>query len=869
MRECFARLRSLVERFAKSDAAFLAFKARRAAQRWRRHTQHAVALTQQATAVATRATTRTLRVSGWTLWRSQFLLSMRTRTFETLRRHRFAVRVWRAFVAATESQRQTTTWRCRAAHLVAHQVRARVWRSWLRFQALAREKRRIVAQAREHHRMWTLRRVLLALSTHQSSALSAQAADAHFMRRIVREWRAVCVCSRHAETIRIQQLSTICRRVVLRAHVQRLALFVKRRRRKRCVRVLSVWKQLLRSSLACALLACCGRKVQLASLWWRWRAAVCQATALRKRAEVVRVRRHHLLRREFFLEKWRHRVWRYRQARTKLKRVQCHVALRLAVDAWRQLKCDCDRMRSADATYTHALKRSGFRALVQVVIRVRATVQRWQLQRLAARWQIWRQFVERRRLLRTAAHHWERLRQCRTVSKLLVHARNRGAQRQQSAVADAWAAAVLLQCVWSAWIAFVEKRVHVRQSAQALEWSGVGRRAWLEWRRALVREQYVRLARDRANRMLLQTAWNALVQITKRRQVAKSMWRYTLARVRLERSVQRWQRYVEMGAQQALRARDLTDKVQRRCLRRLFSAWSQFGVMCAFAAVRAQRKGRQQTHACWRAWVVYCRVRCVRREATRKLLRQLLVVGLQRNAVQSQAARRVGRYHEVHVLRQALKRWRIELWLRTSQRAVDFRLKESVLERWRRFAARRQTKRASVASALQQQQHCCLGVDIRGNWRRRACRETLCESQQAAVDVLQAWHLAAKCQRRSRCRDETKLLRRGFVVDSKENRALRSNSEASGGSQWQPVRQKSSSLLPRRHPDASYRLPTGNVPAAKARRGADDLNLLGLEFWATRLVATCFYSWRHLTRTSLSVATQRGTKPQRERYHGV
>ncbi|TYZ66508.1 hypothetical protein PybrP1_002580 [[Pythium] brassicae (nom. inval.)] len=785
---------------------------------------------------------------------------MRTREFETLRSQRFAVRVWRALVAATESQRRINASRRDADRLYARRVRARAWRLWLRFKALARDKRRKLEQASEHHRTRTLRRVLLALASHQSSAVSEQVADAHFLRRAVREWRAQSACSQCARAARIQRFFSVWQRVVLRAHLQRLALFVRRRQRERCASVLRVWKQLPRSRLAQSLLACCGRKVRLASVWRRWRAAVRQATALRARAAAVRARRDHILRRTFFLERWRLRVIRYRQARVTLEGVLRDAVLRISLEAWRQLKRDGDRKRCAAATHARAAKRAAFRALAQAAALARARTQSWKLRSLAARWENWRRFVERRLLLHTAANHWARLRRLRAVSKLLGHAHTVAVQRHQRAVADAWGAAVLLQRVFSAWAVVAARRMLSRQSAWALTWRVVGRRAWLEWRRALVQEQYVRLARGRASRRLLQQTWNALVQVTKRREVAKSMWRYTLARVRLGRCVQRWQLYVAVAARQRFRARELLDRRRSRSLARVFGAWSQFSVVGAFVALRKQRESLWRVRASWRAWVVHCRARCLRREATRRLLHRVLVAGLQRNVVRRQAARVVERCHAEQVRRQVLKRWRVELWLRAAQRAVEFRRKESALQQWLRFAARRQEKRASVVAAQLQQRH------SDAHWR---CNKQRRESQQTAVScqrrlargVLQAWHLAAKCQKRSRSREETWRQRGGFVVASQENRALVSNSEAGGGNQRRQAHRALARPRPRK--DSSSRLATGNVPTAKK---ADDLDLLGLEFWATRLVATCFYTWKRAARVHHSAAMRRVTRPQRQRH---
>lgn len=870
-RAYFTHLRAITECYAERDAALLAARTRRAVQRWFGNTQHARSSKKRSAAVAKRAATRALVDSGWKPWRSAFLLRVKMRALEALRKQRFAARVWRALRTAVERQRSSRALLREADELCARQLRVRVWRAWMQFGASARAQRSRRALASEHHRTRTLKRVLLALSTLQSSALLDQLADAHFVRRVFRGWRVCSVWSTQQRADRLQRLSRLLQRIELHACWRRFQVFVKLRRQQRCMRMFGLWKQLPRLSLARSLLAFCGSKVRLQTVWCRWRDGVRVARTLRANAAAVSARRELLLRRHFFIARWRDRTRRYREASHKLANARRSVLLTTSLRAWGQLKHRRDRERFAAESCARALKRKSFRALVQLASAARARTQSWKVRRLAAHWMLWRQFVARRRLVHAADRHWERWRRQRAVSKLQVHAHTVASLRHQRAVADAWGAAVAMQRAFSAWALVSVRQAHIRDCARALAWSAVGRRAWLEWRRALVLEQYVRLARSRANQRLLQQTWDALVQLTKRRQVAKSMWRYTLARIRLARSMALWQQYVAACAAQTRRADDLLSKRRRRSLQRFFGAWSQFGVVCAFAALREQREAARRTVACWRVWVVRCRVQRLRRMATRRLLRRVLVAGLRRHARQQQAARDVRDCSERRLLQQALKLWRVELWLRASQRRIDLAVKDGVLQSWVRFVARRHQKRALAASTKHLRRQHAESSDEAGRCssHRRVLQDAIAPPQQVLGrrrrrvirEVLQAWHLAARSQQRARvsrhrgveiCRDKSRL-QCGWFEDQ-ENRPPSSSDD----SQRQLHQQSPSSLGHHEQRRSNGR------PQTQTENGADDddgLELVGLEFWATRLVTACFCAWEHAARSSRRVRT----KQQRRR----
>lgn len=767
-----------------------------------------------------------------------YLMKMKQQMFEAQWKRTHTQRGWSAFVTAIEHKKRIDASQQRAVAHFERQLMLRLYRSWGKHCTWSRERRDEITKADHHFKVKVLKRVLSALKEYHLDAFSSQAADSFFLRQAVKRWKCSVEVSKRQRVSRIERLSTLWRHIALHCHFDRFKRFRQLKRQERCRWILCEWKKLPRLNQARSLLSHLGNKLRLWRIWCGWVNRLRYAKQLRARAESVRKHSDQLVMRHYFVERWRNKVARYRLACCRLDSVGRRVSMQSSFELWRQLKRVRDRERRAEKGYVRMLKRRILSRLAKMVADAKSRTRVWRRRRLAVCWGKWRRVVGRRMVLHDAEYHHKNFRTQHAVSRLRTHAQRALTRHYQHNLAASWSAAVLLQNTFSTWQTFSAKQERLRQCAHSVEWKTFGRRAWDRWRKSLIQEQHVRVLQNMQRRGLLTQSWNAMVQVTKRRQVAKSIWKYAMINVRQSKCLHFWQQYVGMRKLQQHRVDVLLKKKHRAHLQVFFAAWSQFLTARAFTALRERRQEKRLAQLCWRSWMQHIRAQRLRRKMNMRLMRRIFVYGLQRNAFYRQASREVRFRNETRLLEHALKQWRVELWLRASQRRMELEQKESVLRSWLRFVAHRRQKRRLAAYARQLHRLQETSEHVRFSRRQRVFEEALELQEQATEEqrrritreVFDAWQLAAKCMQRARTKQleiarSLRAEQRGSLEDQ-EKAPL--NDQGRGGNQGFRFQ---STYVRGRH--------------SRLRSVTRSGDLVALEFWSSRLLSTCFYRWKH------------------------
>lgn len=835
MRACFVHLCVISKGFARREAAFAQMKARQAVRKWFSSVQVGISTKRKCAVVAKRESARVLWEVGWKQWRSVYLMTVKQQMLEARWKQMCTRKVWKAFVKAIDHKKHIDALQERAMAHFQRQLILRLYRSWRKHCGRTRESRDAVTKADHHFKVKTLKRVFSALKEYQLDAFSSQAAESFFLHRIVKTWKYSVEVSKRQRMSKIERLSILWRHILLQWHFDRLKRFRQVRRQERCRWILRAWKKLPRLNQACCLLSHMGNKLQLWKIWCRWANRLQYAKQLRANTETVRKRHEQTLRRHYFVERWHDKVVRYRLVCCKLKSVDRRVSMYSSFTMWRQLKRDEDCERRAKNAYVKMLKRRIFGRLARVVADAKSRMRGWRRRRLTVYWETWRRFMGQRTVLRDAEYHHKNFRKQRAVSRLYMHAQRSLKYHYQHKLADSWSAAVLMQNTFSTWQTFATNQERLRQCARSVEWKTSGRRSWDRWRKSLIQEQYVRVLQNMQSRALLTQVWNAMVQVTKRRQVAKSIWKYAMISVRLSKCLYFWRQYVEMRKLQQQHVDLLLKKKHKVHLQVFFAAWSQFLTVRAFTALRERRQEKRCAQICWHTWALHIRVQKLMRKANMKLMRRIFVCGIQRNAFYRQASREVRFRNETRLLEQALKQWRVELWLRASQRRIELEQKESVVRRWLRFVDHRRQKRKLIAYVKQLHRLHETSEPVRFFRRQRVFEEALVlqehvdreRRRRIKQEVFEAWQLVAKCMQRTRAR--LRAEQHGSLEDQ-ENRPLNDNQRAG----TQGFHSQSTDVRGRQLRQRSI-----------TRSG----DLVALEFWSSRLLSTCFYMWKRSHRS--------------------
>ncbi|KAG7379876.1 hypothetical protein PHYPSEUDO_008034 [Phytophthora pseudosyringae] len=416
--------------------------------------------------------------------------------------------------------------------------------------------------------------------------------------------------------------------------------------------------------------------------------------------------------------------------------------------------------------------------------------------RLVGSWGRWHRHFTARRRRHEADVYFRRRAKQKAVHLLHVAAAHSIASRHQRLDTEAWHEAVVLQRVLSNWFVAARHARRCRSLGECLGWNGVGRRAFRVWQDGWVEKQKLLRAAEFHSSVLVTRSWNALLRVTKRRQVALAMWSHSMMRIRLGDVFMNWKRFVDGRRGQYAVAASMYRMQEHRTRQRLFTAWALLGTSRMMALRREQSELIRWRQACWAHWKLWRVSRRWQRSQQLTLLRKSFSRGLQRYAIQQQARREICAQTARNLLQRSLAQWRVEWWLVRNQKKATTEAKRNALTHWKTFVvACRQKRRwehyvqhlhrSETRTAFDQKRR-ANGDTFRDS---RALQAQLKRSRVLMTHVLHAWYLVVQNRRR---RTQTRAL----------------------------------------------------AMARKSRRSPMRPRQIALEFWARRVMGTCFSSWR-------------------------
>uniref|UniRef100_K3W9A2 Sfi1 spindle body domain-containing protein n=2 Tax=Globisporangium ultimum (strain ATCC 200006 / CBS 805.95 / DAOM BR144) TaxID=431595 RepID=K3W9A2_GLOUD len=703
VRLSFTHWRAICKSFAAREARFLHKKARRAVWKWFTSTRDEVKVKEIVAVVANREATRVLRDVGWTPWRAMYVWTTKKHEYETAWRHRCVQRIWMKLVDAVQQQR-----RKRLLHVKAMAHFSKTWMRhafqwWLHSCAAMREKKTRKDQADRLHYVHTMKRVFLIFRQNQSSAASTKVGDMYFLRHMMKRWAQLVVSSKRLRNERIVKFAAHMRRVSMHLCIDQWRQYVIARRRKRMLWVFSKWKKILESNKVHAQLYGLACRIRKRMLWRKW-VHNCQYFSRLQATAMLMAKRHEISTMKYvFMDLWLVKVVNYGMALKKLQQLAKSTVKSIIFQRWLLLRRDGVASKKALRFYEYSLKKAKFRYLQRLVADAKCRIRAWKLRCLRAHWQRWTQMAKRKGAFRNASLHWRQFHLRRALSMWQTRVDQAARSHYQCEVAISWRIAIVKQTVFSKWQLYMEQRERYRQGSRSVEWRIVGRSVWSRWRRALLQRQRIRMLQHSINCMALRRCWDAILQIVKRRQVAKSMWRYAMIRVRLSKCLHHWYQCLEQRRERHDRVMTMVKKQQQEIMKAFFAAWSQFLVVHAFRMLRESQESRRWTHRIWGAWTLHCRVQKWIRRSQRQLLWKVFIFGLKRHAFDCQAYREVRFRYEARLLLSTLTQWRVEWWLRGSQRRILRQQTQWVMAKWVGFATKRRQKRK--LSAYMKQLH--------------------------------------------------------------------------------------------------------------------------------------------------------------------
>ncbi|KAF1325310.1 hypothetical protein FI667_g9268, partial [Globisporangium splendens] len=678
---------------------FLHKKARRAVWKWYKGTRDAMKVKSIVSVVANREATRVLRDVGWAPWRAMYVWTVKKHEYEATWRYCYLQRIWVKLVDAVQRQRGSRLVHAKAMAYFSKTRMRRGFQSWLQSCAAMREKKARKDRADGLHRAHTMTRVFLMLRQNQSSAASTKVGDMHFIRRILKRWAQVVVSNKQHRRERLAKFVVRMTRLSMQLCFDQWIQVENNPENEQTVCAAPVF--VLQDTQAYALEK---MGAQVSVLF----AITSNSTAGGKAPRDIDNEvcfRGSLARQSCQL--------RFGVQETTSSRGEHRQSIILK--RWLLLRRDGVARKQAVKLYERSLKRASFHRLQRLVVDVKRRVRAWKIRCLRVHWQRWVQLLERKEVLRNANFYWRQFRLRRAVSTWQTRVDQAARLHYQLEVTISWRIAIARQTMFSKWQSYVEQSERYRQCARAVQWRIVGRSVWSRWRRALLQHSM--------NRVILRRYWDALLQVVKRRQVAKSMWRYAMIRVRLSKWLHFWHQCMEQLRERQNCMMAMVKKQQKRTMRAFFAAWSQFLLVHAFRLVRETRENRRWTRKVWDTWTLRCRVQKWIRTSQRKLLWKVFIFGLKRHAFDCQA------YCEQ-------KQW--------------------MMKKWIEFATKRRQKRKLSAYVKQLHRFHQASERVKTTRRARVFQEAWILQKQADAcrqikrDAFEAWELVARCNAHGR-----------------------------------------------------------------------------------------------------------------------
>ncbi|GMF17818.1 unnamed protein product [Phytophthora lilii] len=626
-------------------------------------------------------------------------------------------------------------------------------------------------------------------------------AIAHLASKLVQHWAKWAYWSRRELGKRIVAVVEQRRQRKLLQCVGHWKELVHARHKRLWSKYFSLWKMAIQVQHRDHHLLALRHLIHFRWRWQCWRLLVQGSKHIQAIAEAAKKLREQRLLRHSFVSVWLRKVCRYKLGSKILGAFAKRQVLIWAIKRWRKKQLQLSAQALANAFRRKKLQSYYLHLLfLETVGHYRIAVAYERRHRLVCTWASWNQYFKLKRRRYEAEAYFRHRSKLKAVQILHVATINAARRRNQHLDAKAWFEAVLLQSVFSHWFEAAKHVRWCRSLGKYLAWHTVGQRAFGEWQNACMERQNLRLAEQFYSSTLVTQSWNALLRVTKRRQVALAMWNHAMIRVRLTHAVSGWKDFVAERRGQFAVATTMNRMQQLRMRQQLFNAWALVATARRLALRREQRESLKWKQTCWTHWKLW-RVSCRwHRSQHLLLLRNTFALGLKRHAIQQQACREVYMRTARHLLHRSLFRWRVEWWLICNHKRLCAEIKSKALSHWKAFVAacrqkrrwehyvqqlhRVQTRSSAVAPYAKYR--------VGGTFRdTRALQAQLKRNRVLMTHVLHAWYLVVQNRRR-----------RTQLAMSKKSRR-------------------------RQDPQSN----------SKARQ-------IALEFWARRVIQRCFFIWR-------------------------
>jgi hypothetical protein len=748
-----------------------------------------------------------LRTGVWRPWRRAYVRSVKLRTFASSRRLDLLRKTWLAFVAALvqEEQRRLLvesmidTREVRVLHQVVAAWRVRV-RSTL-------ELKQVLARSTTFYRRGLLQKTLSSWRAAHHVTLRGKWLDAlatqHLTSKMVQHWARWARWSKRELTERIADMSKRRRQRQMQRCIRHWEHMVLARHQVVCAQAFGNWKATTERQQRGRHLLDLQRVIQLRFRWQRWGSFVSCCHERRTLASKAGKLREQRLLRYCLVTVWLHKFRSYSLGANLLAALSRRVVRRRTLHRWRENHQRRRLVRAADFFRAKSVRLRCLRLLFNLTVGYRrraiAYSRRGWLRRT---WKTWEQYFKRRCRRREADTYFRRRGIQKAVRLWHAAASKAIAYRNQRVDAEAWHEAVVVQRILSRWLASANHARRCRSLGCRLAWEVTGRRTFRVWQDALIERQQLLKAAQFHSSVLVTRSWNALLRVTKRRQVALAMWSHAMARIRLAHVLMNWKKDVTRRRGQHVVAASMFRMQEQRVQQRLFRAWALLAAAHRMSLRREQRGSRSWRQRCWAHWKLWRVSSRWQHSRQRELLRKLFHLGLKRHAIQQQACREVCVRTARSLLHRSLALWRIELWLARNQKRLTAEAKRKALSHWKAYTADCRQKRRWEHYVQQLHRSQTRSKAVTGNGRRpvggtfrdtRALQVQLKRNRVLMTHVLGAWYL---------------------VVQNRRRRA-----------------QTRSSISRRRE-------------AAEAPRSSSKSKLIALEFWSRGVMRKCLGAWR-------------------------
>lgn len=813
---------------------------------WYLYSQQRMRIRIAAERVTRQSSIRAMRTIAWAPWRKALAQSIKHRGILQRYRKKTMMKAWLALVhGLAESAHQQAQLRSVGIAWKTRQRQMAVKR-WSEFSSSMKQQRMHRQDAymlRSHHLARIgIQRWSAWLQYRNTRRVQMQLSVQHSLRCIMQRW-LLNVATRKDARMRIgSRIETRHRVRSLSEALVQWQIAVRENRRERSRWVFQIWRQFVFEKHRDRTLRRLARSIWERRVWRIWRSSVAYELRTRANAQLVVLSNERCMKKLVLVDVWYARALRWQRARQILQHVASCSLLIHSLVHWRLQTQRIRRSRQACAWFETCSKRSSFKALVAQTLGRKQRVRKWRKQyELLRAWRVWLLFLARRRSKHLADAHFRGFWMVRAVAKwhnLTSQTMNRCHKNQ---IASAWHAVMLQESAIAGWKRAVHRTKHHELLTQRIQWSSIGKRSFRSWHSLLKQHEQLRAMAIVYQRKLLRRSWDALVQITKRRQVAQAMWRYTKGRILMSKCLQAWNLCARLQQSCRTRAEAMCVQRQRRHVGVCFHHWSKFMTIQAFVGLRKRRIAKQRVRECWRSWVICWKLAQLERTRRLKLLNHVLERGLRRHALQSQAYREVKNHCDSRLLSSSLSRWRVEWWLSYSQRIMQQSMKQTVFTQWRAFVQGRRHERQELRLAMSTKHSAHRSVaQTVGKTRPHATQAYKQASafqrravywRQVVSRMFHAWYLVMKTSQRRR-----------------QQLYLRRPSRRPAYYQGAGVGQENlvpNNALPLHHVGEHSNRHRSLVDTENQKSSRRQSSVYALKFWSSQLLAKCFVAWKH------------------------